>query len=194
MAGCGGGGRTTAWPLWGRPHLRLPWAPGGGRCCDLLHTLDLRCTPLASEHGEMLAQQLPRSLRSLRSLRLGENDADLSGLLAPPAPLPPLLRELRENGLGTPQAHLSLTLGSGGDTAELDYGYRDYAMGGELLVRDNLPFDRDDVILLGTLFMRGRYVEFDLQRRTLGLAQLQGTTPCPEGGCPAPVVRTQRPR
>ena len=106
----------------------------------------------------------------------------------------PLLRELRENGLGTPQAHLSLTLGSGGDTAELDYGYRDYAMGGELLVRDNLPFDRDDVILLGTLFMRGRYVEFDLQRRTLGLAQLQGTTPCPEGGCPAPVVRTQRPR
>ena len=99
MAGCGGGsgggGRTTAWPLWGRPHLRLPWAPGGGRCCNLLHTLDLRCTPLASAHGEMLAQQLPRSLRSLRSLRLGENDADLSGLLAPPAPLPPLLRELR---------------------------------------------------------------------------------------------------
>jgi hypothetical protein len=107
----------------------------------------------------------------------------------------PLLRELRKHGLGATslRTHLELTLGAGAETVKMDYAYRDYAMGGELLVRDNLPFDRDDVMLLGTLFMRGRYMEFDLRRRTLGVAQLQGTTPCPEGGCPAPVVRTQRP-
>ena len=80
------------------------------------------------------------------------------------------------------------------DGATLDYDRSEYSMGGELLVRDNLPFsDHDSVLLLGTLFMRHRYVEFDLHRRTLGMSRLRGARPCPATGCPAPVVRTIRP-
>jgi hypothetical protein len=80
-----GAPRPTAWPLWVRPQLRLPWMPGAlRRCCGLLHTLELQHTPLAPAAGALLAQQLPRSLRSLRRLALGQNDTDLSGLLALP--------------------------------------------------------------------------------------------------------------
>ena len=79
-----GAPRPTAWPLWVRPQLRLPWMPALRRCCGLLHTLELQHTPLAPAAGALLAQQLPRSLRSLRRLALGQNDADLSGLLALP--------------------------------------------------------------------------------------------------------------
>ena len=67
-------------------------------------------------------------------------------------------------------------------------------MGGELLVRDNLPFSkRESVLLLGTLFMRNRYVEFDLENQTLGMTRLKGSKPCPASGCPAAVMRTVRP-
>ena len=112
----------------------------------------------------------------------------------------PLLRELRDRGISTlsPRRRLRIVLGEGGAGSAselvLDYSHREYCMGGELLVRDNLPFSkRDSVLLLGTLFMRNRYVEFDLENKTLGMTRLKGAVPCPASGCPAAVMRTVRP-
>ena len=108
----------------------------------------------------------------------------------------PLLREIKSHGLSTLsfRRRLQIVLGHRDAPLVLDYKQREYCMGGELLVRDNLPFTNDEpVLLLGTLFMRNRYIEFDLGRRTLGVSRLQGTKPCPVEGCPAPVMRTVRP-
>lgn len=100
----------------------------------------------------------------------------------------PLLEELRHRGISTfSSQRLQIRL----EGATLDYDRSEYSMGGELLVRDNLPFHnvrKDDVLLLGTLFMRRRYLEFDLERERLGIVKLRGTSKLPPA-TPAPQPR-----
>ena len=60
----------------------------------------------------------------------------------------------------------------------LDYTSKHYMNNDQLLVRDNLPFramqefDPSMVILLGTLFMKNYYIEFDITHQRMGWLNL----------------------
>ena len=103
----------------------------------------------------------------------------------------PLLRELTQHGV--PGGTLELQLENGGVLA---YGPRDYRMGQQLLIRDNLPFseeEQSDVLLLGSLFLRNMYTEFDYAARQMRFAPLSRdargpvSTPPPE-----PILSTNK--
>ena len=79
-----------------------------------------------------------------------------------------------------------------GDGCVQTYHYPQYCMQQQLLVRDNLPFateHQDDIILLGSLFMRQQYVEFDLGEKVVRFGKLSGRI---ETSTPAPLPRTKK--
>lgn len=99
-----------------------------------------------------------------------------------------LLRELTQHGI--PGGTLELQLDNGGT---LSYAPRDYLMGQQMLIRDNLPFssdEQDEVLLLGSLFLRHRYVEIDCTEQQVRFAPLLRHTHGPVSTPPpAPIQR-----
>ena len=79
-----------------------------------------------------------------------------------------LLRELEEGGVaegGARNLEISIQTSRPDAPGALTYTPAQYTMGAQLLIRDNLPLGKDDAedfLLLGSLFLRGLYLEFDV--------------------------------
>ena len=86
-----------------------------------------------------------------------------------------LLAELRGAGVraagGGRRLELALETTTGATRAgTLSYAPAQYAMGAQLLIRDNLPLDKDEseqFLILGSLFLRHLYLEVDVAAQTV---------------------------
>jgi hypothetical protein len=99
----------------------------------------------------------------------------------------PLLNELALD----PRRSQVLEIDLGGGCVQT-YHPSQYCLQQQLLVRDNLPFAPEhcaDVLLLGSLFMRQHYVEFDLDQRVVRWGRLSGRVTT---STPAPLPRIKK--
>lgn len=72
------------------------------------------------------------------------------------------------------------------------YHPREYCLQQQLLIRDNLPLAAEhqaEVMLIGSLFLRQRYVEFDLEQRVVRLGKLSSA---PSASTPMPKARIKK--
>jgi hypothetical protein len=99
----------------------------------------------------------------------------------------PLLREMNLRCSRTTQI-MELDLGHG---CVQTYHPAEYCLQRQLLVRDNLPLaqaHQAEVMLIGSLFLRQRYIEFDLEQRVVRLGKLRA----PRSSTPMPQTRIKK--
>ena len=89
----------------------------------------------------------------------------------------PLLKELQTHGVRVPSgAHIDIDIVTDdGTPAPLRFTAKDYCIGTQLLIRDNLPVPREEeeqFLLLGSLFLRQRYTEINTRTQTVKIGSL----------------------
>ena len=98
----------------------------------------------------------------------------------------PLMSELRARGVRVPRgAHIDIdVVTEDGTAAPLRFTAKDYCIGSQLLIRDNLPVDKQEenqFLLLGSLFLRQRYTEINTKTQTIKIGSLLPTGADPHG-------------